>query len=82
MIEFSNKCTKCGKIIKPGIASYSFHAFGKELCWDCQNLERFQLKVKRTISLGVDESLRKGLVFGKSTDSFRRPLSRKEQNAI
>ena len=44
MIEFSNKCTKCGRIIKPGIASYSFHAFGKELCWDCQNVERFKTK--------------------------------------
>jgi hypothetical protein len=45
-MEFSNKCTKCNRIIKQGVASYSFHAFGRELCWDDQNQERLELKAK------------------------------------
>jgi hypothetical protein len=46
MIKLSNKCTKCGRIIKEGVASYSFHAFNEELCWDHQAQRRLELRAK------------------------------------
>lgn len=55
-MEFSNKCTKCGTIIHEKVASYSFHAFGEELCFSCQSLVKFELKVQRSKKLFTDST--------------------------
>ena len=40
MIDLEKKCQECKRNILPKVASYSFHAFGKELCINCQKKER------------------------------------------
>jgi len=44
MIDFNTKCADCGTEIKSGVASYSFHAYGRELCFACQEAEKSKLK--------------------------------------
>jgi ssDNA-binding Zn-finger/Zn-ribbon topoisomerase 1 len=34
------KCEKCGKDLKDNVAKFSKSKFGKELCFDCQNIEK------------------------------------------
>jgi len=36
------RCQKCGKELTPGISRYSWNAFGKPLCIECQKLERLE----------------------------------------
>lgn len=44
MIDFNTKCSDCGEKISQAVGSYSFHAFGRELCFACQEAERSRLK--------------------------------------
>lgn len=34
------KCEKCGKALTDKVAKFSKSKFGKELCFDCQNIEK------------------------------------------
>lgn len=34
------KCEKCGKVLTDKVAKFSKSKFGKELCFDCQNIEK------------------------------------------
>jgi ssDNA-binding Zn-finger/Zn-ribbon topoisomerase 1 len=34
------KCEKCGKDLKDNVAKFSKSKYGKELCFDCQNIEK------------------------------------------
>lgn len=47
MIKFNEICSDCGASIPQEIGSYSFHAWGRELCMSCQQLEREKLKGMR-----------------------------------
>jgi hypothetical protein len=72
MIELSNKCQKCGKLIKYGVASYSFNAFGVELCFDHQNLARLELKSRIAGS-------KAGLVDKKLDETSSEPIIAKSE---
>ncbi len=36
------KCEDCLIEITPGVSRYSYNAFGRQLCFECQKLERIK----------------------------------------
>jgi len=46
---YENKCSDCKKLITEGEASYSFHAWGKELCFTCQEKARDEVRKQREL---------------------------------
>jgi hypothetical protein len=53
---YEDKCEECGKRIGSKVASYSFHAFGRSLCFEHQRLERI-----KTMPAGMADLLSKNL---------------------
>ena len=41
------QCEECGDWLHPKVAKYSWNAFGKPLCLECQKLERLKKYSKK-----------------------------------